>query len=89
MLTAIKLYTSITERPAKKILRVCLTVIIGFAVTASLNAQEKNIHGSVSNQFTLEKIPFASVVWKASGRGTLTDSLGNFRIPYSNTKKDT
>ena len=89
MLIAATSYTFLLYLPAKKILRVCLAVIILFAITSSLNAQEKIIHGSVSNQFTLEKIPFASIVWKASGRGTLTDSIGNFRIPYSNTKKDT
>ena len=88
MLIIDKLYPSFTRMPAKKVLRICFAVIITIT-NLSLSAQEKFIHGNVSNQFTLEKIPFASVVWKASGRGTLTDSLGNFRIAYNNIKKDT
>src|ERR1700755_1446643 len=89
MLIAVKLYPSSTGIPAKLILRVYLSVITIFVFSQSLFSQEKVIHGSISNQFTLEKIPFASVVWKNSGRGTLTDSLGNFRISYNNPKKDT
>jgi len=79
-------YTAYTDLPFNKRLRICLTAILTFSSVFSLHAQQKFIYGSVSNQFTLEKIPFASVVWKASGRGTLTDSLGNFRLAISNAK---
>ena len=86
MLIATKSYTFFIDVPVKNLLRVYMTAVIIFANIATLTAQQKFIHGNVSNQFTLEKIPFASVVWKTSGRGTLTDSLGYFRIPFSNTK---
>ena len=86
MLIATKSYTFFIDVPVKNLLRVYMTAVIIFANITTLTAQQKFIHGNVSNQFTLEKIPFASVVWKTSGRGTLTDSLGYFRIPFSNTK---
>ncbi len=85
MLTAIT-HTKRTNQPVIKWLRVCLTAIIIYLSAFSVTAQQKIIHGSVSNQFTLEKIPFASVVWKASGRGTLTDSLGNFQLGMGGAK---
>ncbi len=70
-------------------LRVCLVAAGIFLLLPVSRAQEKRLHGSVTNQFTLEKIPFASLVWKVSGKGTLTDSLGNFRLETSTAKTDT
>ena len=89
MLITTPSYISFTGEPVNSLLRVCLAAILVFTLPSPLNAQEKRIHGSVTNQFTLEKIPFASVVWKTSGKGTLTDSLGNFGMEASSAKKDT
>jgi hypothetical protein len=73
---------------AKFFLQACFAILTFCSITSSLTAQEKRLHGNVTNQFTLEKIPFASVVWKISGSGTITDSLGNFWLDASNAKKD-
>ncbi|MEP6748947.1 MAG: DUF5686 family protein [Bacteroidota bacterium] len=89
MLTAAKNNTSFVYVPAKYLLQVYGAVLLMLTLTPKLHAQGKPIHGSVTNQFTLEKIPFVSVVWKISGKGVLTDSLGNFRIDASNIKPDT
>lgn len=79
-------HTKLNCLPATQRLRIYFTAIICFLTVSSAIAQQKMIHGSVSNQFTLEKIPFASVVLKGSGRGTLTDSLGNFRLTTANAR---
>jgi hypothetical protein len=54
----------------------------------SLYAQNKPIHGIVVSRMTGEKIAFASVSWKKSGNGCVTDSNGAFMI-YSRFKEDT
>lgn len=89
MLTAEKTYTLIFSIPARHWLRLTLAVCLLTLFSTVLPAQERYIQGTVSNQFTLEKIPFASVVWKNTGRGTLTDSLGRFRLAESSRKTDT
>ncbi len=86
MLIPVRKYPSVITIAAKLLLRLCMIVIFFLAAGAALFAQQRFVQGSVSNQFTLEKIPFASIVWKVSGRGTLTDSLGNFRIPFNGIK---
>ncbi len=58
-------------------------------LVGSLCAQQQHIHGSIVNQFTKEKIPFASLSWKKAGTGTLSDSLGNFSIALHGVKQDT
>ena len=89
MLTAVKTHTSFLSLPAKQLLRSILTASFLIILSIKLTAQERYIQGTVSNQFTLEKIPFASLVWKNTGRGTLTDSLGRFRLAESSRKTDT
>lgn len=84
----IKKYCSVTGMPYR-CMKACVLLLALLQLQASAEAQEKRIRGSVTNQFTLEKIPFVSVVWKVSGRGTLTDSLGNFRLEQSTARKDT
>jgi len=88
MLITAQPYTFLTGVATRFFIRAVLIIFSMATLYPGLHAQEKQVSGSVINQFTLEKIPFASIVWKASGRGTLTDSLGNFRIALP-AKKDT
>ncbi|HMI61561.1 MAG TPA: DUF5686 family protein, partial [Puia sp.] len=62
-------------------LRFVLT-LLAFTGWASLKiqAQQVIVRGTVTNQFTKERIPFASVSWKKSGQGVIADSAGLFRI---------
>lgn len=60
----------------------------GLIVTCSY-AQNRLIRGSVTDPFTHERIPFASVVWKKAHNGTITDSAGNFRIAAGSFAHDT
>lgn len=52
-------------------------------------AQRKILKGIVKDRQSDEAIPFASVVFKISGQGTLTDSSGNFAFDYNGTAPDT
>lgn len=52
-------------------------------------AQHKAIEGSIINSFTKEKISFASVYWKKAGYGTVSDSVGNFRLTLNDFLQDT
>jgi hypothetical protein len=66
-----------------------LTIIICFfGLTNTLFAQNRTIHGIVVSQTSGEKIAFASVSWKKSGNGCVTDSNGVFVI-YPRLKEDT
>lgn len=60
--------------------QVCLLAFL-LLVAGVLQAQKKTVQGTVINQFTKEQVPFASVVWKRAGHGTVTDSLGRFSLP--------
>ena len=83
MRTITTAYIFSTSRLYSISLRSCLPVILLLFSALKGSAQQSIIRGNVSNQFTLERIPFASVTLAKSGRGTLTDSLGNFRIVLS------
>jgi len=50
-------------------------------------AQHKAIEGSIINSFTKEKISFASVYWKKAGYGTVSDSVGKFRLTLNDFLK--
>lgn len=52
-------------------------------------AQQKYVYGTVLDPFTQEKIPYATLQWKKGAFGTLTDSLGNFRLAKPFYKEDT
>ncbi|MCW3113287.1 MAG: hypothetical protein JWR18_1683 [Segetibacter sp.] len=56
------------------------SLLIFSFVIQSISAQQRVAIGSVLDPFTQEKIPYASVQWKKAGYGTITDSIGNFRI---------
>ena len=71
-------------------MRVKIIVFLIFIFScATLNAQEKYIIGTVTNEFTKELVPFASIHWKNAGFGTITDSIGGFRLKKSYIKIDT
>lgn len=52
-----------------------------FCFIEGLQAQNRHVHGTVINQFSREKIAFASISWKRLKRGNLTDSTGRFSLP--------
>ena len=65
-------------------------IFIAFIVSFQhLSAQQRFVSGSVLDPFTQEKIPYASLQWKKAGFGTVTDSIGNFRIAIPPYKADT
>ncbi|MFB6456457.1 DUF5686 family protein [Chitinophaga sp. Hz27] len=47
------------------------------------------INGKVVNKFTEEPLPYATVYWKVTGNGVMTDSAGNFQLARSSRKNDT
>lgn len=63
-----------------------LLLVIGCHTAFS---QHRYVYGSVSDPFTQEKIPYASLQWKKAGFGRVTDSIGNFKIGYPPFKSDT
>jgi hypothetical protein len=56
---------------------------------ASAWAQRTNIRGKITNDFTKEPIPFASIYWKKAGFGSTSDSSGHFNIKSSRNLIDT
>ena len=65
----------------------CLLILL--LTFQRLSAQQRFISGSVADPFTKEKIPYVSLQWKNAGFGTVTDSVGNFKIPASCSGSDT
>ncbi len=51
-------------------------------------AQHTSIKGTVIDEFTKEKIPFASIHWKKAKYGVQTDSAGNFKLVADGFTKD-
>jgi len=78
------LYRRLVQRKRRNIL-----ILAACVCFSSLQAQKNMVHGSIINQFTKEKIPFASISWKKAGTGTITDSLGNFTLAHSPFRPDT
>ncbi len=68
-----------------KILRFFLLIVLGlnFVSFNELHAQKTKIYGSVSDAVSLEKLPFASVAFKGSSVGTVSDEQGNFILETS------
>jgi hypothetical protein len=60
-----------------------------YNIVGSCLAQHTIVHGTITNRFTKERIPFASVSWKRSGQGVVSDSAGNFSIRAVRHQKDT
>src|ERR1700712_5865928 len=63
--------------------------IIFFCFHSFSIAQRVAIRGSISDAFTKEKIPFASIHWKKAKYGVMSDSAGNFRIVADGFTHDT
>lgn len=66
-----------------------LCVLSMLISTASLNAQVRTIRGLVKDTHSDETIPFASIQFKGSGFGKLTDSSGHFSITLNRWLSDT
>src|SRR5690349_4694072 len=88
MLT-VQTYTTALYRHTVQWKRRGILILGACLLFSALHAQKAVLHGSVINQFTKEKIPFASIHWKKAGNGTLTDSLGNFSLAPSPYRPDT
>jgi len=63
-----------------------LIVLLLFFVTGLITAQAqvKILKGVVLDKQSDEPIPFAAAIFKISGKGVLTDSLGNFTFEFNN-----
>ncbi len=67
--------------------RICslfLLLVFSFLLSASSFGQSIKLAGIVRDKQSDEQIPFASVKFKQSGRGMLTDSAGKFTILLKN-----
>ena len=63
-----------------------LTCLLGFS---AINAQTRILSGIVKDSHSEERIPFASVSFKNSTIGKLTDSAGTFSFYLNNWPSDT
>ena len=67
-----------------------LPLLLTFLLGNKVHAQHSNyIVGTITNEFTKERIPFASIHWKVAGFGITSDSVGAFRLKKSATVLDT
>ena len=57
--------------------------------SSAWSQQRGNLRGKVTNDFTKEPIPFASIYWKKAGFGVTSDSSGGFLIKLSHNAVDT
>lgn len=63
----------------------CCTVLL----CSAARSQRGTVRGKVTNDFTKESVPFASIFWKKGGFGITSDSAGNFVIRFSQHPVDT
>ncbi len=70
-------------------LKYCLTFIVTVFFAALLQAQGISFSGTIQDAHTKEPVPYASVYFKNSGIGKISDSAGNFSFYISTFKKDT
>jgi hypothetical protein len=57
-------------------------VLLSLSFFSTKTYSQKRIRGIVTDKQSDEHIPFASIVLKKTGEGTLTDSAGNFTLTY-------
>lgn len=69
-------------------IRSVVFLVLLFGLTKTM-AQVRKITGYVQDSHSEERIPFASVQFKNSTTGTLTDSAGNFSFTLSHWPSDT
>ncbi len=65
------------------------TVLVFFLVPFVVKGQSKIIKGVIKDAHSDERIPFASISFKNSGSGKLSDSAGNFIFRFDNWPSDT
>ena len=63
-------------------------VLLSFCITLPGLCQS-GVRGRVINNFTKEPVSFASIYWKKAGVGGISDSSGNFNLPFSRHTIDT
>jgi hypothetical protein len=83
--------TRITPALSSKRWRSHLFLLLTFMSFAGerIEAQRAIVRGTITNRFTNERIPFASLSWKKAGLGSVTDSAGNFILPARRHIADT
>ncbi|HVU54703.1 MAG TPA: carboxypeptidase-like regulatory domain-containing protein, partial [Puia sp.] len=74
-------------RQARKYCLFCILLVLCMASAGT--AQRILVRGTITNSFTKERIPFASVSWKRSGQGVVSDSAGNFILQAQRRQVDT
>jgi outer membrane receptor for ferrienterochelin and colicins len=77
-----KLFSQVKSKPALR----CIFLVIFACNSFSLAAQERPIKGSVKSS-TGEALEFASILAKDLGKGTQSDSLGQFTLGIPTAKK--
>jgi hypothetical protein len=66
-----------------------LFFILPLLIIGNLEAQSTlNLTGKVMDAFTKEPIPFATIKWALAKKGTVADSIGQFKITKSSFPKD-
>ncbi len=73
----------------KKSISQFLIVLFCFAISLGSSAQTKIIKGVIKDVHSDERIPFASIQFKKSGSGKLSDSSGNFLFNVNDWPSDT
>jgi len=66
-----------------------LATVIFFSIAGTGSGQTKIISGVVKDSHSEEPIPFASVIFKNTSVGTLTDSAGRFNFYFEKLPSDT
>ncbi|MBA2761769.1 MAG: carboxypeptidase-like regulatory domain-containing protein, partial [Segetibacter sp.] len=72
-----------------RIWSIVITILFAVSLPKQSAAQRKILKGIVKDRQSDEPIPFASVVFKISRQGTLTDSSGIFAFDYNGNAADT
>lgn len=65
------------------------SIVFFSAVTLGVSAQNKKISGHIQDAHSEERIPFASIEFKNTTIGTVSDSAGNFSFILSRWPSDT
>jgi uncharacterized protein DUF5686/carboxypeptidase-like protein len=75
-------------RSVKTAFKYC-SVIICLLVGIKATAQVKILRGSIKDVHSLERVPFASIEFKKTKTGRLSDSAGNFEFRFNEWPSDT
>ena len=70
-----------TSRFAGKLVATTHLIVLLLVVTTSF-AQQKMLSGTVTDYETGEPIPFVNIIIKHTTTGTMTDTLGRFRLQF-------